>query len=192
MKEKEKNNQQQPEEAPQPNEQLEKLQKEKDDLFAQLQRVSADYANFQKRTPRQIEERVAYEKEHIVKALLPILDNFEHAIDKSHTAENAQAVIDGVKIVYDQMLAILKQLGVEQINALGQQFDPAMHQAIMQKTDPDQEDNIVLDDFAKGYKLQGRVIRPSRVAVNKAAQTPPDIDDQPEVNPDVPPEDTEL
>ncbi|OHB58528.1 MAG: nucleotide exchange factor GrpE [Planctomycetes bacterium GWF2_50_10] len=160
----------QQETAQQPaDDQLEQLKKEKDDLFLQLQRVSADYSNFQKRVPRQIEERVAYEKEQVIKALLPVLDNFEHAVEKGKTAETPQALLDGVKIVYEQMLSILKQFGVEQITALGENFDPSMHQAIMQRTDTDKKDNIILEDFSKGYKLNGRVVRPSRVAVNKAA-----------------------
>jgi molecular chaperone GrpE len=115
---------------------------------------------------KDIADSVAYEKETIIRSLLPALDNFEHALDKGKT-ENADAMLKGIKIVYDQVLGILKTHGVEQIQALNQKFDPSMHSAIMQKSVPDKEDNIVVDDFAKGYTLNGRVIRPSRVAVNK-------------------------
>ncbi len=148
-------------------EQFTVLEKEKDELLGKLQRVSADYANFQKRAPKQISDTIAYEKEKIIKTLLPALDNFEHMLQKAHSAESADILLKGVRIIYDQMLDILKSHGVEQIDALEEQFDPAIHEAMMQKAEPDKENNIVLEEFQKGYKLNGRVIRPSKVIVNK-------------------------
>jgi hypothetical protein len=65
------------------------------------------------------------------------------------------------------MLDILKSHGVEQIKSLGEKFDPALHEAMTQRAEPDQEENVVLEEFQKGYKLNGRVIRPSKVIVNK-------------------------
>ncbi len=157
--------------------QIDNLQKEKDELFEKLQRVSADYANFQKRVPKQIADTICYEKEKIIKTLLPVLDNFEHTLqnapavllrkDEAAGAENVDVLIKGVQIIYDQMLDILKSHGVEQIKALGEKFEPALHQAIMQQAKPEQEENIVLEEFQKGYKLNGRVIRPTKVIVNK-------------------------
>jgi len=149
---------------------IDSLQKEKDELFGKLQRVSADYANFQKRIPKQITDTICYEKEQIIKTLLPALDNFESALgglQNAHSAENADVLIKGVRIIYDQMLDILKSQGVEQIKALGEKFDPALHEAMTQKTEPGKEENIVLEEFQTGYKLNGRAIRPSRVIVNK-------------------------
>ena len=148
-------------------EKVDRLQSEKDELFAKLQRVSADYANFQKRTPRQIADTVAHERETIIKTLLPSLDNFEHTLRKTNSTGSLDAVVKGIQIIYDQMLGILKSQGVEQIEAMGEKFDPALHEAMMQKSDPDKKDNIVLEEYQKGYKLNGRVIRPSRVIVNK-------------------------
>lgn len=145
------------------------LQNEKDELLGKLQRVSADYANFQKRVPKQISDTLAYEKEKIIKTLLPALDNFEHMLNNAHSAENVDALIKGVRIIYDQMLDILKSHGVEQIKALGKHFDPSQHEAVMQRSEPDKEDNTVLEEFQKGYKLNDRVIRPTKVVVNKLA-----------------------
>jgi len=147
--------------------QLNDLQKEKDELFAKLQRVSADYANFQKRAPKQISDTIAYEKENIIKTFLPVLDNFEHTLQNEQSAENTEAFVKGVRIIYDQMLDILKSHGIEQIKSLGEKFDPALHEAMLQKTEHEEQDNIVLEEFQKGYKLNGRVIRPSKVIVNK-------------------------
>lgn len=153
---------------------IDELQKEKDELFEKLQRVSADFANFQKRVPKQIADTVGYEKEKIIKSLLPILDNLEHTLQNAHSAENIDVLVKGIKIIYDQMLDILKSYGVEQIKALGEKFDPALHEAMMQKAEPDSEENIVLEEFQTGYKLNGRVIRPSKVVVN----TPPQQQDE--------------
>ena len=139
-------------------------------LFAQYQRVSADYANSQKRVPKQIADTICYEKEKIIKTLLPALDNFEHTLQNADSAENADVFVKGIEIIYDQMLDILKSHGVEQIKAPGEKFDPALHEAMMQKTEPEEEDNIVLEEFQKGYKLNGRVIRPSKVVVNKLTE----------------------
>lgn len=146
---------------------IENLQKEKDELFEKLQRISADYANFQKRVPKQIADTLAYEKEMIIKSLLPVLDNFEHTLQNTHSVENPDALVKGIKIIYDQMLDVLKSHGIEHIKALGEYFDPSMHEAIMQMAEPEKEDNIILQEFQKGYKLNSRVIRPGKVVVNK-------------------------
>ena len=145
---------------------IDDLQKEKDELFGKLQRVSADYANYQKLAPKQIADTICYEKEKIIKTLLPILDNFEHTLVNAETAENVDVLVKGIKIIYDQMLETLKSHGVEQIKALGEKFDPALHEAMMKKPDPEQEENIVLEEFQKGYKLNGRVIRPTKAIIS--------------------------
>jgi molecular chaperone GrpE len=136
-------------------------------LLEKLQRLSADYSNFQKRIPKQIADTLAYEHEKVIRTLLPALDNFELTLKNAESAENAQAIIKGVKIIYDQMLDILKSHGAEQIKALGEKFDPAMHQAMLHQARPEQGENVVLEEFQRGYKLNGRVIRPSRVVINK-------------------------
>ena len=162
-------------------EKIESLQKEKDEFFAKLQRVSADYANFQKRVPKQISDTIGYEKERIIKTLLPALDNFEHTLQNAHSAENFDVLVKGIRIIYDQLLDILKFHNVEQIEALGEKFDPAMHQAMTQQSDPEKEENSVLEEFQKGYRLNGRVIRPSRVIVNKLPEEKPGDGREPEL-----------
>lgn len=139
----------------------------------QYQRVSADYANFQKRVPKQVSDTIAYEKERVIRTLLPALDNFEHTLQNTQSVENIDTFIKGVQIVHDQMLDILKSHGVEQIMAAGEQFNPAMHEAMMRRAEPDKEDNIVLEEFQKGYTLNGRVVRPSKVIVNKIESEQP-------------------
>ena len=148
-------------------EQIEQLRQEKDETFAKLQRVVADYDNYQKRAPKQIADSVRYEKEKIIKSILPMLDNFEHTVAGAKTVESVDDMLKGVRIVYDQACDVLKSHGVEQIKALGEKFDPNLHQAMMRKQDAEYEDNIVIEEFQKGYKLGDRIIRPSQVIVNK-------------------------
>jgi molecular chaperone GrpE len=147
--------------------QVEALQKEKDELFAKLQRVSADYINFQKRVPKQVADTVAYEKEKLIKSILPILDNFELTLQNAEVVGSIDDLVKGVKIIYDHLLDILKSHNVEQINALGEKFDPAQHEAMTHRAEPEKADGVVLEEYRKGYKLDGRVFRPSRVIVNK-------------------------
>ncbi|MBN2315418.1 MAG: nucleotide exchange factor GrpE [Sedimentisphaerales bacterium] len=146
---------------------MESLQKEKDELFGKLQRVSADYANYQKRVPKQINDTISYEKERIIKSLLPALDNFEHTLQNAHSAEKVEVLVKGIQIIYDQFIEILKSHNVEQIKALGEPFDPSVHEAMTQQTDIEKGPNVVLEEFQTGYTLNGRVIRPSKVIVNK-------------------------
>jgi len=162
--------------------QLVSLQKEKDQLFEKLQRVSADYANFQKRNARQVADTIVYEKETIMRTLLPALDSFEHTLQNVRSADNVKAVVKGIEIIYDQILAILASHGVEQIKALGEKFDPALHEAVMLKADPKKQTDVVLEQFQTGYKCNGRVIRPSKVVVNKLAvrEQPEVVTEQPE------------
>lgn len=160
---------------------VESLQKEKDELFGKLQRVSADYANFQKRVPKQIADTIAYEKERLIKTLLPVLDNFEHTLQIACSAENVDALVKGIRIIYDQLLDVLKSHNVEPVNALGEEFDPAVHEAMTHQANAEKKEGVVLEEFQKGYRLNGRVIRPSRVVINKlpAAQMCPQQETQP-------------
>lgn len=152
--------------------QVEELSKEKLELFEQLQRVSADYANFQKRTPKQIADSVAYEKKAILRSLLPSLDNFEHALEAAKTAEKLDTVVEGVQLVFDHMLDALKAHGLERIVSQGEEFDPNRHEALMQQAEEDKPNNIILQEYQKGYSVSGQVIRPCKVVVNKLPTEP--------------------
>ena len=155
--------------------QVETLQKEKDDIFAKLQRVAADYDNYQKRAAKQIIDNVAYEKDKIVKSLLPVLDNFEYILANTSCGAADETLLKGVQIIYDQMLDVLKGHGIEQVKSAGEQFNPAHHEAITHRSENSKEEGLVLEELQKGYKLNGRLIRASRVVVNKtpAPETAP-------------------
>lgn len=155
---------------------VDELSIEKDELFGKLQRISADYANYQKRAPKQIADSVAYEKKAIIKTLLPCLDNFEHTLGGAESG-GIEEVIKGIKIVFDHILDVLKSHGVEIIEAMEKEFDPTIHEAVMQRKEEDKAGNIVLEEFQKGYMLNGKVIRPSKVIVNKLPEENDDLPD---------------
>jgi molecular chaperone GrpE len=161
---------------------VQKLEEEYRQLEEKFKRLSADYANYQKRVPRQIEESIAYRVESFVKSLLPGIDNFDHALAHADSCDK-ESMKKGVEMVYDNLIAILKNHGLEQIDAAGKEFDHHCHQAVMQKADEQQENGIVLEQYQKGYKYKDRVIRPAMVVVNKL---PEDTVDQehPEESPE--------
>lgn len=104
--------------------QVESLKKEKDDVFAKLQRVAADYDNYQKRSARQLADSINYEKDKIIKAILPVLDNFEYILANTSCGVQDETLLKGVKIIYDHLSGVLKSQGVEQIQSAGEKFDP--------------------------------------------------------------------
>ncbi len=149
------------------NEKLAELEKERNDLLEKLQRVSADFINFQNRAPKQIADSVAYEKKSIIKSLLPSLDNFQHALAGAKNAEKLEDVIKGIEMIFQHLLDALKLHGVKEIEAVGEEFNPAFHEAVMQRSEPDKPDNTVLEEYQTGYKINEQVLRPSKVIVNK-------------------------
>jgi molecular chaperone GrpE len=151
-------------------EKLDSVEAEKQELFEKLQRVSADFSNFQKRAPKQVADSVAYEKKAIIRTILPCLDNFEHALREDHSDQATEAVIKGVKIIYDHLLDALKAHGVERIQAVGKEFDPNIHEAVMQRSEPEKPNSTVLEEFQTGYKINDQVLRPTKVIVNKVQQ----------------------
>ena len=115
---------------------------------------------------------MAYEKERFIRALLPLCDNFELTIQKTWTREDAEAILAGIRIVYNQMLDVLKSYDVHPIPTIDERFDPTRHEALMQRCDPEKEDSLVLAECQRGYTLAGRVLRPSKVIVNRAPAPP--------------------
>ena len=150
---------------------LETTTKERDDLLARLQRVSADYVNYQKRVQRDIESARTFANEGLMKALLGVLDDMERALSagrENHDAEDPLVV--GMQLVHDKALETLSKFGLEVIDAEGRPFDPEMHQAMMQQPSADQPPQTVLTEVVKGYRLRGRTLRPSGVIISKAPE----------------------
>lgn len=128
-------------------------------------RERADLENYRKRVQREKEEILKYGNESLIKEILPVIDNIEQAL--VHASEETQgAVIEGVKLTRDTLLAALKKFGVLPIeNAVGAPFDPAFHEAMCQVESCDHGPNTVVEEFRKGYLLNERLIRPTMVSV---------------------------
>lgn len=140
---------------------LEKLQKELDDCRDQYQRVLAEYANYKRRTEQEKEQLGAFTKAEILKSLLTSLDNMERAID----APAGEEYKTGVDMVMRQFRETLEKLGLEEIAADGQAFDPSLHNAVMREDADGAEADTVTAVLQKGYKLGDRILRPAMVKV---------------------------
>lgn len=140
---------------------LEKLQKELDDCRDQYQRVLAEYANYKRRTEQEKEQLGAFTKAEILKSLLTSLDNMERAID----APAGEEYKTGVDMVMRQFRETLEKLGLEEISADGQAFDPTLHNAVMREDADGAEADTVTEVLQKGYKLGERILRPAMVKV---------------------------
>ncbi|MBM7554713.1 nucleotide exchange factor GrpE [Thalassobacillus pellis] len=146
---------------------LEKLKQEKDELQNRLLRLQADYDNFRRRSLKERESDRKYKSQELVTELVPVLDNFERALKVEVSGDSAKGFVDGMKMVYQQFKTALEKEGVEEIPAEGEEFDPHLHQAVMQVSDQSYESNVVIEEMQKGYRLKDRVIRPAMVKVNE-------------------------
>jgi molecular chaperone GrpE len=155
--------------APIPEEELAKLQKAHDELKDRLLRTAADFENYKKRTKREVDEAQARGREGVLKEMLPVLDNLERALQ--HAGEKDPLAV-GVRMVEKQLLATLEKFGISRFSAVGQPFDPTLHDAIQQVETADMAPGIVAMEFAKGYKAGDRLLRPAMVAVSKAPVVP--------------------
>lgn len=149
---------------------LNKLQEERDTLFERLARVTADFKNAQKRLEDDKRQAIEYANSSLVVSLLPILDNFERALAVDPEKADVNSILKGMQLIYEQWLAILKGQHVEQISPKpGDPFDPTFHQAIMQQPSDQYKGSagpVVTTLLQKGYAMRGRVLRPAQVAVN--------------------------
>lgn len=130
-------------------------------------RLQADFDNIRRRSRLEAEASEKYRAQSLITDLLPALDNFERALAMTTENEETKSLQQGMEMVYKSLLEAIKKEGVELIEAVGKEFDPNFHQAVMQVEDANFGSNIVVDEFQKGYCLKDRVIRPSMVKVNQ-------------------------
>jgi molecular chaperone GrpE len=130
-------------------------------------RLQADFDNFRRRTRLEVEASEKYRAQKLISDLLPALDNFERALNMEVDNEQTKSLLQGMEMVYRSMVEALKKEGVEPIDAVEKEFDPHLHQAVMQDHNENYGSNIVIEEFQKGYLLKDRVIRPSMVKVNQ-------------------------
>lgn len=143
------------------------LQGKLDEAENRYLRLQADFDNFRRRSRIELEASAKYRAQSIITDLLPAIDNFERALKMDVDNEQAKSLKQGVEMVYRSLLDALKNEGVEVIEAVGKEFDPHLHQAVMQAEDENFGPNIVVEEFQKGYMLKDRIIRPAMVKVNQ-------------------------
>ena len=129
-------------------------------------RARAELENYKKRVARDRAETQRFAAEQLVRDLLPIVDNLERAVEHAESGGNGQPLVEGVKIVLKSALDALERHGVTRIDAAGQRFDPAFHEAIIQVPDATREPNQVVRQFQPGYRLHERLLRPAQVSVS--------------------------
>lgn len=145
------------------------LEAERDELKDQLLRTVAEYDNYKRRTKREKEQLYTDSVSDVVTAWLPVIDNLERALEACENTEGdeAAALAEGVKMIARQIEDTMTKLGVEEIPADGEMFDPNLHHAVMQVEDDEAEEGRIVDVLAKGYRRGDRVIRHSVVRVAK-------------------------
>lgn len=147
--------------------QINELEQKLEEAENRYLRLRADFDNFRRRAQIEREAGEKYRAQNLISELVPLIDNFERALKVEANNEQTQSVLQGVEMVYKGILAALEKEGVEVIEAVGNEFDPNFHQAVMTAEDENYGSNIVMEEFQKGYKLKDRVIRPSMVKVNQ-------------------------
>jgi molecular chaperone GrpE len=159
---------------------LEEKEKEAAANYEKYLRSVAELDNYRKRAAKDKADIIKYSNEDIIKDILPFMDSLDRALE--HDTGDIQAFKDGIALIQEQLLCCLKKHGVERIDAAGATFDPNFHEAMMQMESDQHEDNKIVSEMEKGYLLNGRLLRPSRVCVckktkkeNDASETIEDI-----------------
>jgi len=137
---------------------LKTCEHERAEYLAGWQRAKADYINLQREHEQKIADYFKFANEGLILEILPILDSFEAAIKHDNN--------EGVKQLYNQLLSVLKNNGLEQIKALGEKFNPVLYE-VVETLKSDKGEGMVIEEVQKGYKLHNKVIRPSKVRISK-------------------------
>lgn len=137
------------------------LEKELADTKEQLLRVTAEYANFRKRSEKEKQDSYVFAKSDTIKELLPVIDNLERALQSEQ--QDFDGLKKGVEMTFESLMNTLKKLGIEVYGESGDIFDPNLHNAVMHIEDENLKDGEIVDVFQKGYKIGDRIIRPAMV-----------------------------
>ena len=144
------------------------LQKTKNELAEQKDsfvRLQAETDNFRKRLSREKDEFSQYANERLFKELIPIFDNLERALEDP--SNDTKSLKEGLEMILKQFSAFLEKEKVEPIKAIGEKFDPMIHEALTSEESNDHEENTIISEFVKGYTINNRVLRPSQVVISK-------------------------
>lgn len=158
-------------------EELARKEKEATDNYDKYLRAVADLDNYKKRAIREKADIIKYGKEDVIKDILPFVDSLDRALAHADNSD-VQAFKEGIKLIQEQLLSCLKKHGVEKIDSVGLDFDPNFHEAMMQVESEEHAENKVVNEVQKGYLLNGRLLRPSKVCVCKKINKENDVCEQ--------------
>ena len=153
-------------------EEIEKLKKDNIEAMEKVKYAQAELINYRKRKDEEASNYKKFCNQDLIMELIPILDNFERAIklDDNDLTDELSKFLDGFKMMYATLSEVLRKFGVCEINNAGKPFNSNEEEALMTDNIPDMEDDVVTEVLLKGYKLNGRVIRPASVKVNKKSE----------------------
>lgn len=134
-------------------------------LEDKVKRQMAEFDNFRKRTSKEKEQMFSMGEKSVIEKMLPVVDNFERGLASVPEAEKGSAIVSGMEMVYKQLIKQLEDLGVKPIEAVGKEFDPNYHNAVMQVASEEYESGVVAQEYQKGYTYHDTVIRHSMVGV---------------------------
>ena len=152
--------------APALADEIAELRKERDATLDRLLRQAAEFDNYRKRVDRERKELSEYAAIKFLKELLPVIDDFERALQTE--APGAESYRQGLEIIHRGLMELLRKRGVTRIEAAGTDFDPHVHQAVAYEDAPNRREGEVIEEFARGYRLGDRLLRPAMVKVAKA------------------------
>jgi molecular chaperone GrpE len=144
------------------------LQRERDELLDRLLRKTAEFDNYRKRVDRERREQAEWAAADLLTDLLPVLDDFERALEAEAPPE-ARSHVAGFELIHRQLVDLLRKRGVTPIEALGADFDPHLHQAVAYEESPGAREGEIIGELRKGYKLGDRLLRAAMVRVAKAS-----------------------
>lgn len=145
---------------------MENYKKECEELKDKFVRLTAEFQNFKRRTEKEKADLYKYANEKLIVDILPVIDNFERAIDSMKNDEECNGhAVEGVELIQKSLVEMLEKNGLEEILSVGEKFDPEVHHAVMTGQEDGFESDQVIEEFQKGYKLNSKVIRPSMVKV---------------------------
>lgn len=146
---------------------IKKLKEDNEQLKDQLLRKIAEFDNYKKRTERDFFDRVLNANEKLISELLPILDDMDRALDHAEKSKEINSLLEGTSLIHKKLKDLLEKQGIETISAVGEDFDPEKHDALMQIEKKDVKSGTIIEEHLKGYTLNGKVIRHSQVIVAK-------------------------
>lgn len=146
---------------------LEECEKLKNEYLAGWQRARADLINYKKEELERVGNLIKYASEGLILELLPILDNFEVAEKKLPENLKNDENVKGLLLIKKQFQDFLKKQGVEEIKSVGEKFDPSLHEVVEEIETDEKETGIIIEEIQKGYKINGRLLRPAKVKVSK-------------------------